>query len=93
VLKLCVLQQDEAHHCVSTCLQTVGLYWEVDHSSELGVLPSLLIVGVVLVPLCALFSGLTLGEWWSACAVMYINCLEWRSSKTVPQSDASIRDT
>jgi metal transporter CNNM len=53
--------QDETHHCVSDCLQTVGLYWEVDHSSELGVLPSLLIVGVVLVPLCALFSGLTLG--------------------------------
>lgn len=53
--------QDVTHQCVSACLQTVGITWEVDESSQLGVLPSLLVVGLLLVPLCALFSGLTLG--------------------------------
>lgn len=58
---VCTMQQDVTHQCVSACLQTVGITWEVDESSQLGVLPSLLIVGLLLVPLCALFSGLTLG--------------------------------
>mmetsp|Transcript_7419 Transcript_7419/g.21935 ORF Transcript_7419/g.21935 Transcript_7419/m.21935 type:complete len:754 (-) Transcript_7419:297-2558(-) len=62
-LKLCDLHGEEfaAHHCVSACLETVGLRWEVDHPGGLGVLASVLIVSLVLVPLCALFSGLTLG--------------------------------
>ena len=29
-----------AHHCVSTCLATVGLTWEVDNPGGLGVLAS-----------------------------------------------------
>jgi hypothetical protein len=39
------------------------------------VLPSLLIVGVVLVPLCALFSGLTLGERRLLCAAMRLSAV------------------
>lgn len=55
-------QEHDAHQCVSACLSTVGLQWDVDRSSALGILPSILIVGLLLVPLCALFSGLTLGR-------------------------------
>ena len=44
-------------------------------------LPSLLIVGVVLVPLCALFSGLTLGKWWSVCDVICTNRFDGGQAK------------
>ncbi len=60
-LRTCTLQEYDAHQCVSACLLTVGLHWDVDSNSALGVVPSILIVGLLLVPLCALFSGLTLG--------------------------------
>lgn len=66
-----LMQHDSAHRCVSDCLQTVGLTWEVDDGTALGVLPSLLIVGLLLVPLCALFSGLTLGAIHIATVVVY----------------------
>lgn len=46
-----------------------GLRWEVDHPGGLGVLASVLIVSLVLVPLCALFSGVPAASKNSLCCL------------------------
>lgn len=65
-LKTCNLEQLESivtDLCVSGCLGAVGLTWEAENEAPegLGVVASILLVTLILVPLCAVFSGLTLG--------------------------------